>query len=120
MAIPANEQMAPQDPIRQLYIEAGNSAKRDRRSDVRISFFRPITIQLGDGQRFSAFSRDISSAAIGLMHDRRIPLEEIELCIPRQEGYAVKVRARISRCEACGAGWYISGGEFVGEPTVVG
>jgi hypothetical protein len=119
MASTASEKVAIQDPIRQLYIEAGNSAKRDRRSDVRFSFFRAVTIELPDGQHLSAFSRDISSSAIGLLHDRELPRGEIVLSIPTQQGFAVRVRVRIARCESCGAGWYISGGEFVGVPTVV-
>ena len=118
MATQAKEIAAPQDPIRQLYVEAGNSAKRDRRSEVRFSFFHPVTIQLSEGHRFAAFSRDISATAIGLMHDRELPLGEVDLSISSRNGYSVKVRARITRCTSCGAGWYISAGDFVGLPAV--
>ena len=120
MPAQANEMTAVQDPIRQLYVEAGNSAKRDRRSDVRFSFFHPVTIETHAGQRFSAFSRDISATAIGLMHNRELPPGEIDLTIPSRQGYAVKVTTRITRCQSCGAGWYISAGDFLGTPTVEG
>lgn len=67
MAIKAEENIVSDAAIRQLILEAGNSAKRDRRSDVRFPFFRPVSITLIEGHRYSAFSREISASSIGLM-----------------------------------------------------
>lgn len=114
----ANETLTPEDPIRQLCVEAGNRTRKNRRTDVRFPFFRPVSIQLDEGQRYSAFSRDISAAAIGLMHNMEVPVGEVDLSISSQSGYSVHVRARVTRCEPCGEGWSISACEFLGVPTV--
>jgi hypothetical protein len=115
MAIQATAKALAYDPIRQLFIAAGNSAKRDRRSEVRFSFFRPVSIRLHDGPCVSAFSRDISSSAIGLLHDRPLPIGEVELSIASATG-TVRVLAHITRCEFCGGDWHISAAEFAGSP----
>jgi hypothetical protein len=43
-----------------------------------------------------------------------LPVGDVEITIPTELGRTVKLQARIERCDSCGEGWYISGGEFIG------
>jgi PilZ domain len=100
------------DAVRELLSTAAKEAWQDRRGEFRFAFFRPVSIQAG-GQTYSAFSRDISLSAIGLLHSMELPVGEIEIVVPTESGRSAKLRAHIGRCDSCGQGWYISGGEFV-------
>jgi hypothetical protein len=104
--------------IYQLIIEAQNEDMRDRRSEVRFPLFRPVSLRPGDGHVYTAFSREISASGVGLIHN--FPLEqcETELTIASEQGYSVKVRAKIVWCRACGEGWYVSGAQFAGHAIV--
>jgi hypothetical protein len=109
----ASEPLRFEMAIYELTVEAHNDLKKDRRSEVRYPFFRPLSIRM-DGQCYSVFSREISTSGIGLLHNFELSPGEIEISIPSQRGWMVRVRVRIVWCRACGAGWYISGGDFVG------
>ena len=80
---------------------------------MRYSFFRPIVIHFGR-QRIAAFSREVSELGIGLLHNADLTLGEVEIGIPTEEGYSVRIRTNILWCEPCGEGWFISGGTFIG------
>jgi hypothetical protein len=95
--------------IHELVAVAAN--EQDRRGESRVAFFRPVSVRI-NGKSYSAFSRDISASAIGLIHNMELPLGEVEITVPAEKGRTVKLQARIERCESCGEGWYMSGGEF--------
>jgi hypothetical protein len=121
MAINVNDKQerSPGKAIYQLIVEAQNAENRDRRRDVRYAFFRPVSIEVEDGHQYSAFSREISAAGIGLIHDIDLSDREVEITISSEQGYSIRVRCRILWCQPCGEGWYISGGKFVGIAAVV-
>jgi hypothetical protein len=96
--------------LHDLVLQAEADFLNDRRSEPRYPFFRSASIRI-DGHCFSAFTREISTSAIGLLHYMELPLQEVEIVIA---GKPQTLRARIERCQACGDGWYISGGTFVG------
>ncbi len=104
--------------IYQLVIEAMHEDRQDQRAEVRFPLFRPVMVSLANGQSYSAFSREISTSGMGLIHNYELPPSEVELSICSEEGYSVKVRTQIIWCRACGEGWYISGGRFVGKAVV--
>lgn len=97
--------------ILQILGVAANEAWQDRRTDFRLPFFRPVLITTND-RTYSAFSRDISPTAIGLIHTMELPEGEVKIALPIKAGATGELRARIVRCESCGHGWYTSGGEF--------
>jgi PilZ domain len=99
--------------IRQLLSTAAREAWQDRRGEFRFAFFRPVSIVM-NGKSYSAFSRDISPSAIGLLHNMELPPGEVEITVPTEMGRTVSLRARIGRCDSYSQGWYISGGEFTG------
>ena len=99
--------------IRELIGQADIEDRKNRRSEARFPFFRPVSIQAGE-HSYSAFTRDISACALGLMHNMRLALREVEVGFPTETGQGCKLRVRIDRCEPLGEGWYISGGHFVG------
>jgi hypothetical protein len=95
--------------LHELVLQAETDFNHDRRSEPRYPFFRPVSVRF-DGHSFSAFTREISTSGIGLLHYMELPLQEVEIILA---GKQQTLRARIERCEACGEGWYISGGTFV-------
>jgi hypothetical protein len=105
--------------IHELILEAHQDNLRDRRATPRFPFFRRIAIRM-PGAEPVAFSREISSLGIGMLHNVELELGEVELAIPNKRGLSIRVRTRIRWCQPCGEGWYISGGEFVGAASVIG
>ncbi len=105
--------------IHELILEAHDDGKKDRRSDVRYPFFRPVSIHMGR-KNCSAFSREISASGIGLLHDFELTPGEIEVAVPSKKGHVVCIRTRLIWCRPCGEGWYISGGQFLGISRVGG
>jgi hypothetical protein len=81
----------------------------NRRSEKRFPFFRPISVEAA-GHSYSAFTREICASGMGLLHNVKLPLEEVSIAF---EGRPQKLRLLIERCESIGEGWYISGGKFV-------
>ncbi len=105
--------------IHELILEAHQDNLRDRRMAVRHPFFRRVTLR-GQATECVAFSREISTVGIGLLHNVELPLGELEINIPNKRGHAIRVRARIVWCQPCGEGWYISGGQFTGIAPSIG
>ena len=111
--MPNNTSTSPSQVLLQLINEAKQASQKERRSETRIPYFRPVSI-LMNGHRYSAFSREISEFAIGLLHITDLPLGEVEISVSTRSGHQCNLLARIAWCESCGEGWYISGGEIVG------
>ena len=114
------QERSPGKAIYQLIVEAQSKENKDRRRDVRYAFFRPVSIEVDDGHRYSAFSREISASGIGLIHNVELSHGEVEITVSSERGYSIRVRTKIAWCQSCGEGWYISGGRFVGIASVIG
>jgi hypothetical protein len=87
----------------------------ERRSEHRVPFFRPVLIGL-DGEKhphFSAFTRDLSARGIGLLHIMPLACGEVVVRVPSPSGAPIDLRAYIDRCDDCGEGWYMSGGQLL-------
>jgi hypothetical protein len=97
--------------VYEILREARAGQKREYREKVRYSFFRPVTINVGT-KSFSAFSREVSECGIGLLHSTELQPGLVEVTIPTEQGYSVRIRTNLLWCHAAGEGWYISGGEF--------
>ena len=87
----------------------------DRRAHERYPFFRPVTItgENSELRRFSAFSRDISSGGMGLVHNMPVVEGRVTLVIHTQSGEPVQLPGLIAWCRPCGEGWYMSGARFI-------
>jgi hypothetical protein len=88
-----------------LVLQAETDFNNDRRSEPRYPFFRSVSVRV-DGKSFTAFTREISASAIGLLHNMELPMKEVGILVAGQQQ---ELRACIERCESCGEGWYISG-----------
>lgn len=97
--------------VYEILREARAGQKREYRDMVRYSFFRPVIIRVGT-TCFSAFSREVSERGIGLLHSAELQPGSIEVTIPTEQGYSVRIRTQLLWVQPCGEGWYISGGEF--------
>ena len=94
----------------ELLLVAQTEFDKDRRAEQRFPFFRAVSVQI-DRHSFSAFTREIGAAGMGLLHSMELPLKEVTITIA---GRHQQLRLRIERCESIGAGWYASGGKIVG------
>ena len=126
MSINTQRNMSAESTICQLIAEAQGdvekhrrSESRDRRSEKRYAFFRPVSIHI-DGHCYSGFCREISATSIGLMHYFELSDRDAEVSIHTESGSSGRLPVRIERCEPCGAGWYLSGCGFVGIDAVGG
>lgn len=97
--------------VYEILREARASQKHEYRETVRYSFFRPVTICVGQ-KTYSAFSREVSECGIGLLHSAELQTGMVEVTIPTEQGYSVRIRTQLLWCQPCGEGWNISGGEF--------
>ncbi len=105
--------------IHELIVEAHHEYVKDRRSEARYPFFRPVSLEIEPGSRYSAFTREISAQGIGLLHNFEIAPSEVELYIPHRKGSVIRVRTRLIWCQQRGDGWFTSGGVFAGVATLV-
>jgi hypothetical protein len=109
MPTKTRKSVSPDSLMSELLLLAQAEYNEDRRSEKRIPFFRPVSVQLGNNS-FSAFTREISAVGVGLLHSMELPLKEVVIKLAgRQE----ELRIRIERCASIGEGWYISGGTLV-------
>lgn len=93
-----------------LVLQAETDFHNDRRSEPRYPFFRSVSVRV-DGKYFTAFTREISASALGLLHNMELPTKEVEILVAGQRQVLC---ACIERCEPCGEGWYISGCTIIG------
>jgi hypothetical protein len=95
--------------------EARDSADLEQRRTIRVPFFRPVLVGLGDDAppRFSAFCRDLSLYGIGLLHIMPLHCREVVVRFSSRSGEPTDLRVRIDWCQDCGEGWYMSGGRLL-------
>jgi len=89
-------------------------AELDRRPKQRYPFFRPVVLKhCGDQtKRISAFSRDISTTGVGLIHNMPVETQQLTITVPRSNDNSFDINTQITWCKPCGEGWYLSGGWF--------
>src|SRR5690606_37803387 len=104
--------------IHELIVEAHQDVRKDRRSETRYPFFRKIEMSVPGEPACVAFTREISSVGVGLLHNVQLAPGEVELSIPSKKGYSIRIRTKILWCQSCGEGWFVSGGQFFGTAFV--
>jgi hypothetical protein len=89
--------------------------RRECRTEVRYPLFTTVTLRPARTPEkvVSAFSREISTRGIGLVHVAPLVKGEIyEVDIRVQDVYVCKI-ACIEWCRGLGEGWHLSGCRFV-------
>jgi hypothetical protein len=101
-----------EDQLRELMAEARADDQLDRRGAARYPFFRPVRLEKdGDNEGDCvAFTRELSLASIGLLHNVPLSPGNITVAIARPQGEALCLSTEIVWCRPCGEGWYLSGG----------
>jgi hypothetical protein len=86
----------------------------ERRGCQREPFLAPVFIQpKGDsGPSLTAFSRDVSSDGIGLLHAFPLDLTET-VVVFLDSNQKIRLKVSIAWCKPFGEGWFVSGGRFV-------
>lgn len=101
--------------LQQLMFEARSDDQMDRRGAARYPFFRPVRIVPAEGSlgEHTAFTRELSTTGVGLLHSLRLNPGLVTMLLYTQEGDDVRLPTEILWCRPCGDGWYVSGGKFV-------
>ncbi|MFN0019060.1 MAG: PilZ domain-containing protein [Pirellulaceae bacterium] len=116
MSTTLQDQAALQPRIERLLEMAKDQVAQDSRTEPRIPLFQPVMLHRGT-QFLSAFSRDVSEAGIGLLHDMPIG-GEYTITVQDATGREYDLTGAVLWCRPCGQGWYISGVRFCRiEPT---
>ena len=118
MSLGLQDRQALRSALRPILQEAREEDTRDNPAGARHPFFHPVIVTLADGQRVSAFSRDLSAQGVGMLHSEKLPLEEVDLSIATGRGYVVKVRTMVIWCKPCSDDMYVSGGHFISVPAI--
>lgn len=103
------------DHIEQLMFEARSDDQMDRRGAARYPFFRPVRIvpESGKFRKHTAFTRELSTTGVGLLHSMPLPPGMVTIMLSTQDGVLVRLPTEILWHRPCGEGWYVSGGKFV-------
>ncbi|MCE9527007.1 MAG: PilZ domain-containing protein [Planctomycetales bacterium] len=110
MVTSLQKQAAFQPRIDRLMDLAKDQAAQDSRTEPRVPLFQPVMLRRGT-HYLSAFSRDISEAGIGLLHDMPIG-GEYTITVQDTAGRQYDLTGAVLWCRPCGQGWYISGMRF--------
>jgi hypothetical protein len=98
--------------LRELMAEARADDQLDRRGAARYPFFRPVRLEQenDNGCDCVAFTRELSLASIGLLHNIPLSQGNVTVAIARSQGEPLRLSTEIVWCRPCGEGWYLSGG----------
>jgi hypothetical protein len=87
----------------------------ERRVSERQAFFAPVSLKPAKTptQRWSVFSRDLSSEGIGLLHN--MPIDRGTVCevTVRCDQAELRHDAECMWCTSAGEGWFLSGWRFL-------
>jgi hypothetical protein len=89
---------------------------RERRSVDRKPFCRPVKVIIGrdEDNAYEAFSRDLSSRAMGLISRHEFQPNTIAtIQIHALQGRDLTVKAELRWCRPFGEGWFDSGWSFL-------
>lgn len=95
----------------QLSFESGGKGATERRSELRKSFYRPVTVSCDSGEEYTAFTRDVSPHGLRLVHRRPIPTGPVQIDIQFNLARSVRVVADIVWCGEY-QGHFASGARF--------
>lgn len=109
MTLPSRDEM-----IERCVRAVADVSRKDRRRYKRHPMFQPITIKYDGalGKLVSAFTRDISQSGVSLVHNA--PLQTSTHATLQLSHPQIQITVETKWCRPCGAGWYLSYGQFVG------
>jgi len=101
--------------IRTLLKDKDTELLRDRRTNPRRSFARPVRIALGRNRKvFHAFSRDLSDRGMGIICQSPLDVHEIGwLTVDLLNSRSVTIRAKSKWSEPFGDKWFLTGWSFL-------
>lgn len=104
-----------EEQLQTLMFEARSDDQLDRRGAARYPFFRPVRIVPAEGRlaEHTAFTRELSTTGVGLLHNVRLRPGLVTIALRTQDGDEVRLPTEILWCRPCGDGWYVSGGKFI-------
>ncbi len=88
-------------------------AIEEQRSELRVPFFRPLSITSEGGKPRPAFGRDLSPAGIGLMHAYELEPGLFTVEIPLEGRAPMRLQTKIAWCKPSGPEWHLSGGRIL-------
>ncbi len=104
-----------EEQINELMVQARSDDQMDRRGAARYPFFRPVTLTPagGDLGPHHAFTRELSTTGVGLLHSVRLTPGVFTVSVLLDDGRRTSLPTELLWCRPCGEGWYLSGGKFL-------
>ena len=89
--------------------------KREQRRERRSPYIAAVAVYLGNenGEKVSAFVRDLSPSGIGLVHLTPMPVGRVVLKLQLTRNRIVPMQTEIMWSQEFADGWFASGGQFV-------
>lgn len=102
----------------------------ERRTDTRLRFQRPVhvtplrddeqALESGGSEVVTAYTRDITPAGIGLLHDQPLASGRVLLTFELLGGAPLSLVAELTWNRYIGGCWHLSGGRLIEVATVAG
>ena len=80
------------------FFEGNWDGATERRSELRKSFYRPVTVSCESGEEYTAFTRDLSAHGMRLIHRCAIPTGPIQIDIQLSTAKSIRVAADLVWC----------------------
>lgn len=98
----------------QLMMEIQRAKFRERRSETRYPFVRPVSIYIANQEPLTAFSKDMSKQGIGIVCSQSWPAGTIAtIRIHSLQTRALHFRCEMRWCDDYGKDWYLTGWKFL-------
>lgn len=103
-----------QTELDQIMTEVQRAKYRERRTDMRESFARPVSVYIGDEEPLTTFSKNVSRQGIAIVSRREFTAGEVAtLRIHSLERQHLCFHCEVRWSDPYGDGWYISGWKFM-------
>lgn len=103
-----------QAQLDQMLMEIHRAKYRERRTELRESFVRPVSVYIGSDEPLTTFSKNVSRQGIAIVSRRQLePGTIATLRIHSLERQNLCFRCEVRWCDPYGDGWFVSGWKFV-------
>ena len=103
-----------QAQLDQMMTEIQRAKFRERRTEFRENFVRPVSIYIGDNEPLTTFSKDVSRQGISILSRSQFQpgtLATLRIHSLERQHLCFRCEARWSDCY--GDNWYMTGWKFV-------
>ena len=103
-----------QAQLDQMLMEVQRAKFRERRTEMRETFVRPVSVYVGSEDPLTTFSKNVSRQGIAIVSRKQFePGTIATLRIHSLERQHLCFRCEVRWCDPYGDGWFVSGWKFI-------